>query len=47
MFNIQALVFPRNILSNFQMKLFWKVIMRIDVTGCVIFISNKIEYLEK
>ena len=29
------------------MKLFWKVIMHSDVTDCVIFISSKIEYLEK
>ena len=29
------------------MKLFWKVIMYNDVTGCVIFVSNKIEYLKK
>ena len=29
------------------MQLFWKAIMQYDVTGCVIFKSNKIEYLEK
>ena len=29
------------------MKLFLKVIMHNDVTGCVILISNKIEYLDK
>ena len=29
------------------MKLFWKVIMHYHVTGCVIFISNKTEYLKK
>ena len=29
------------------MKLFRKVIMCNDVGGCVIFISNKTEYLEK
>ena len=29
------------------MKLFWKIIVHNDVTGCVIFISNKIEYLKK
>ena len=28
------------------MKLFWKVIVHNDVTGYVIFISNKIEYLK-
>ena len=30
-----------------SMQLFWKVIMHNDVTGCVTFISNKIEYLKK
>ena len=29
------------------MKLFWNVIVHSDVTGCVIFISSKIEYLKK
>ena len=40
MFNIQTWAFK-------SMKFFLKVIMHYDVTGCVIFISNKIEYLEK
>ena len=48
MFNIQAWVFRCYILSTFKlMQLFGKVIMHNDVTGCVIFKSNKIEYLEK
>ena len=41
-----CLTSKRNILTTLT-KLFRKVIMRNDVTGCVIFISNKIEFLEK
>ena len=40
--------FMGDILVTFQInKAFRKVIMQNNVTGCVIIISNKIEYLDK
>ena len=48
MFNIKAQVFKCFLLSAFQINEgFGKGIMYNDVTGCVVFKLNKIEYLEK
>ena len=48
MINIQAKVFVCNTLTTFQInEAFWKVTMQNDVIGCVIFIWNQIQYLEK